>query len=403
MKRTFHPVVIALLAGTAVVQLFRAMCYPFLAIFLTNRTSMSIEEIGLTISLGALAGTVGGLFGGTLSDRYGRKNVMLVALAVSALFYAGYAWVHQAWLLVALLMVYGLFGSFFEPASRALMGDLTEQNLRVRVFSIRYMLVNFGYFFGPLLGLWLGLTGQALPFLIMAVIYLFYLVVLWGLLRSYERRGFGVIADVQQSAPQRPELRNSLRLLGQDRALQLLLLGGLLSTVVHGLWSVPVSQYVSSEAFSLLLVVNSGVVILLQPFFGRLMEKKISALHAVTLGSVLFAVGEIGFATAGSTVWFVVAMVVFTIGEILVLPAEFMLIDNITPDGMRGTYYGAQSLTSLGNFVSPWLSAILLSHFGGPVLFVVMAGVALVSLVFFQLGNLRSLTVTKTQGQVVSK
>lgn len=46
----------------------------------------------------------------------------------------------------------------------------------------------------------------------------------------------------------------------------------------------------------------------------------------------------------------IAAMIVFTLGEILIIPAEYAQIDQIAPPRMRGTYYGAQSVSELGNF-----------------------------------------------------
>jgi hypothetical protein len=44
----------------------------------------------------------------------------------------------------------------------------------------------------------------------------------------------------------------------------------------------------------------------------------------------------------------IAAMIVFTLGEILIIPAEYAQIDQIAPPRMRGTYYGAQSVSELG-------------------------------------------------------
>jgi predicted MFS family arabinose efflux permease len=80
-------------------------------------------------------------------------------------------------------------------------------------------------------------------------------------------------------------------------------------------------------------------------------------------------------------------MIVFTLGEILIVPAEYAQIDQISPANMRGTYYGAQSVSELGSFLGPWAGGMILSAYGGPAMFLVMAGCALVSLVFYWMGR----------------
>lgn len=46
-------------------------------------------------------------------------------------------------------------------------------------------------------------------------------------------------------------------------------------------------------------------------------------------------------------------MLVFTTGEIIVIPAEYMFIDLIAPEHLRGVYYGAQNLSNLGAALGP--------------------------------------------------
>ena len=57
-----------------------SMSLPFLAIYLAKHSTMSPGLIGIVIGMGALAGTFGGFIGGTLSDRFGRRVIMLAAL-----------------------------------------------------------------------------------------------------------------------------------------------------------------------------------------------------------------------------------------------------------------------------------------------------------------------------------
>ena len=80
-------------------------------------------------------------------------------------------------------------------------------------------------------------------------------------------------------------------------------------------------------------------------------------------------------------------MIVFTLGEILIVPAEYAQIDQISPANMRGTYYGAQSVSMLGSFLGPWAGGIVLHACGGPTMFVMMGAIAMVSLVFYWLGR----------------
>jgi MFS family permease len=80
------------------------------------------------------------------------------------------------------------------------------------------------------------------------------------------------------------------------------------------------------------------------------------------------------------------SMIVLTIGEILVFPAGSVLLDQLAPEGMRGTYFGASGFRSLGHFIGPWFGGWLLQGWGGQVLFVTIAGIVMASTLLYYKG-----------------
>jgi MFS family permease len=64
---------------------------------------------------------------------------------------------------------------------------------------------------------------------------------------------------------------------------------------------------------------------------------------------------------------------------------------------MRGTYYGAQSFSSLGHFLGPWIGGMLLSQYNGKVLFLTMAVVAISAVGFYRLGE--SVRLSESKGE----
>ena len=60
------------------------------------------------------------------------------------------------------------------------------------------------------------------------------------------------------------------------------------------------------------------------------------------------------FLAASSPVWLGVGMFMFTIGEMLIVPAEHKLISRFSPQAYRGTYFGVHSLGEIGNSVGTW-------------------------------------------------
>lgn len=64
---------------------------------------------------------------------------------------------------------------------------------------------------------------------------------------------------------------------------------------------------------------------------------------------------------------------VFTVGEIIYAPGEYMLIDHIAPPGMKASYFSAQSLGWLGAAINPLVSGVVLTSLPPSSLFVILA------------------------------
>ena len=105
------------------------------------------------------------------------------------------------------------------------------------------------------------------------------------------------------------------------------------------------------------------------------MQKR-ESVRSVILGGALLIVGMIGFALSAGPWQFFVWMAVFSVGETFIVPAEFALIDRIAPDSRRGSYFGAQTLAQLGGFLGPFTGGLLITWYGGRVMFLTVAGYA---------------------------
>lgn len=71
----------------------------------------------------------------------------------------------------------------------------------------------------------------------------------------------------------------------------------------------------------------------------------------------------------------------------MIVPSEYIIVDRITPEGMRGTYYGAHTFNGFGNFIGPWFGGILLAEYGGIAMFNTFGLIALLSIFFFWRGQ----------------
>ena len=94
----------------------------------------------------------------------------------------------------------------------------------------------------------------------------------------------------------------------------------------------------------------------------------------VMLHTLCFVIGLVGFIFSGNSLllWGMSAAV-FTVGEIIYAPGEYMLIDHIAPPEMKASYFSAQSLGWLGAAINPLVSGVVLTSLPPSSLFVILA------------------------------
>jgi MFS family permease len=83
-------------------------------------------------------------WGGALSDRLGRKRVIVIGWAIYAVVYLGFATARDAWTLVAWFLAYGSYFAFTEGAEKALVADLTPAGRQGTAFGVYNAALGIG-------------------------------------------------------------------------------------------------------------------------------------------------------------------------------------------------------------------------------------------------------------------
>jgi DHA1 family multidrug resistance protein-like MFS transporter len=142
-----------------------AMIGPIVLFFLQDRLGASPIEVGLAYMPAALVAALVAARLGGLADRFGRKPLMLLGMAVSAassFFMPGLGSVLG---LAILQVVVAAAGTASGPARQALVADLTGGDQRGRAYGLYALAGGLGATVGPLAGGWLyESVGPAAPF-----------------------------------------------------------------------------------------------------------------------------------------------------------------------------------------------------------------------------------------------
>ncbi len=83
-------------------------------------------------------------YGGTLSDRWGRKPMIVSGWLYYALIYLGFALVTDKNSMIALFLAYGVFYGLCEPSEKAFVADMAPKNLRGTAFGYYNLIIGLG-------------------------------------------------------------------------------------------------------------------------------------------------------------------------------------------------------------------------------------------------------------------
>lgn len=100
------------------------MLYPFFALYLTQRFDIGMSTVGILFAIFSVSGFVGSALGGALTDRMGRKGVIIASLVLSSGSALGMGFAPSLEFFVAVTVIVGTLSSIGGPAHEAVVADL---------------------------------------------------------------------------------------------------------------------------------------------------------------------------------------------------------------------------------------------------------------------------------------
>ncbi|MBW5481406.1 MFS transporter [Streptomyces bambusae] len=350
----------------------------FLNIFLVlYLTSLGHSSGRATLALGAYgAGTVlGVLIGGSLSDRMGARNTTAVSMAASAVLTAALLYLTDYATLLAVVVLAGLAGQMFRPASAALLSELAGEDRQVMVFAMYRFGLNLGAMAAPLVGFGLfrlGHDSYDLLFWGEAAIALAFALLAWRTLPS----GRGAVRNEGAGS-------GSYRAVLRDRRFSLYLVATLVHTAVYAqyLSTLPLDVAASGLAvfwYTVAVSLNGFLVIAFELLLTKVTQ---NWPVRVTVGLAFALLGS-GVALYGLPMGpavIVAGTLVWTLGEIIGGPAIFSYPAVVAPDHLKSHYLGSFHFAfGLGSAVGPVAGGWLFAELGHSFWFV-LGGASLVA------------------------
>jgi DHA1 family tetracycline resistance protein-like MFS transporter len=350
---------------------------PTLLVRLTGRTvdAVAIDGGWLAFAYAAVQFVCAPVLG-NLSDRFGRRPVLLAAIGTFGIDYLimGLA-PSVGWLFVGRLLA-GMSGASYTPGY-AYIADISPPERRAQGFGLISAAFGFGFILGPAIGGLLGGLGPRVPFFAAAALSLANLIYGWFALPESlppeRRRPF----DLRRANPlgTLAQMRRHPGVAGVLAALSLWMIA---HQVMPSTWPY-YTQYRfhwSATTIGLSLALAGTIMALSQAVILRSLVPRLGERRAALLGIAVAAVGYVGYGTATAG-WMMFAWQPTWFFGAVVMPSTNGLLSRRVAADAQGELQGAVAcLFSLSSIVGPPLMSQLFSRFASPAAPVQIPGAA---------------------------
>ncbi len=347
-----------------------------------------MTTIGLLFGIWAISGVVGNMLGGALTDKIGRKTMLVAGLVLSATSAILMGIVNNLMAFALISTVVGLLSDIAGPARGAMTTDMLPAEKRAEGFGIIRVVGNLAWIVGPALGGLLATKSYMLVFICDAVASIITaLIVIWK------------IPETKPQATEEAEKETLLQTfkgysqVTSDKLFMAYVIISMLLIFVYSQMYSTLSVYLNQQhaipakGYGWLMSMNAILVVLFQFSVTRSTKKK-PPMHMMALATLLYGIGfsMIGFV---DQYWmFMVAMAIITLGEMVHIPTSSGLIANLAPEDKRGRYNAFANLSwGVPNIFSTFFAGLVMDNLNPNLVWTIAGIICLVTLFGYLLMN----------------
>ncbi|WP_027410596.1 MDR family MFS transporter [Anoxybacteroides tepidamans] len=363
-----------LLLGQFFLQIGYFSLIPFLSIYLT-KLDISEAMVGIILASRSLSYLVGLILSGSLVKQFSPKKIMVFGMLGTGIGYSLLSLAYNEYSFFIVLFILGLFNGLAYPGESILLVENTTQENRAEIFGLIRTLINLAAAVAPLISINFFQKWPYITFLVAGCIYIFYAV-----------SSYCWIPDQFEKPEQNTTILTELRSyydVIKDRSFFLLILGLTLPTISYFCLETTLPMHLnkivnnSTYWFGFILTMNTVMIIAFQVIISRLC-KTIGFIKSTLFGQLIYATSFIILGLTKEIEAIVLAIALFTIGEMLISPSSNMLIVDNSRKGEMAKYL---AFGKLRLFIALPLSSLIggyiLDLFGGALMMYTYAVLAL--------------------------
>lgn len=384
-----YPKSFQILAGaTFIDRVGGTMIQPFYSLYIAQKFGVNMTTIGLLFGIWAISGVVGNMLGGALTDKIGRKTMLVAGLVLSAASAILMGVVNELWAFALVSTVVGMLSDIAGPARGAMTTDMLPPEKRAEGFGIIRVIGNLAWIVGPALGGLLASKSYMLVFICDAIASIITaLIVIWK------------IPETKPQASEEIEKETLLQTfkgygkVTADKLFMAYVIISMLLIFVYSQMYSTLSVYLNQQhdipakGYGWLMSINAIIVVLFQ-FSVSWGTRKKPPMRMMALATILYGIGfsMIGFV---DQYWmFMVAMAIITIGEMVHIPTSSGLIANLAPEDKRGRYNAFAGLSwGVPNIFSTFFAGLVMDNLNPDLVWTIAGCICLVTMFGYLLMN----------------
>lgn len=349
-----------------VINCMGAFIFPLMTLILTTKFRIAENKAGAIITVSGFAFMLSSILGGKLTDRFGRKKIIITLNLLGASCYIAASFMPISVYMLPLIIAAGFFFGMTDPASSALVADITTPKTRNGAYSLFYMGMNIGFAFSPSIGGMLLKNHLNLLFFIDGFTGIIAMLLILVFIPETIGKSREVLGDDREM--EKHVEGSTLKVLLQRPVLIFFALTMFGYNFVYSQWSYLYPMQVErsftgagSAIYGRLVSFNAVIVIFLTPVITKLLSSKRST-KRIFYGGLLYAAGFGSLAFGRNISFFILSTIIITLGEIVVTISSSPFIANHTPASHRGRISAVlPMIMGMGQTLGPLLMGTILT------------------------------------------
>jgi len=327
------------LTGTVFIDsLGGALLFPFFALYVTQKFRVGMTEVGVLFAILSVSRIIGSFLSGALTDKIGRRALMIYGLIFSAGSSLIMAFIEDMTIFYTAVVFVGFLSSIGGPAQQAMVADLLPEKQRADGYGLIHVSNNLAHTIGPMIGGLLAGISYILLFFVDAILSIITAVIIYFAIPETQPQKSdkqGEESLVQTLGGYWRVARNGVFMAFFGIAILMKLvyrqMGTTLPVFLRDVHGIP------PQGYGWLLSLNAGMVVLFQFMITR-KTSRFKPMKVMAVGTFLYAIGFAMYGFFSTSLFFFIAMAIITIGEMFISPIGQSMVAHFAPEDMRGRY-----------------------------------------------------------------